>query len=159
MNKDSHLISEAYQVIREQGRGIVKSNASPVQRLAGTISGWNWVANKPSPQTGKYYPAAKKFSNGQVQMKVGDMLNGTTVKPEWRGDFSASVAQWLNDLVNTLNPNINKIKDMLGIRDNINAQNKQQYQQQITQIIAQMAPGGVQPVQQVAQAPIQQPTV
>ncbi|NBO99192.1 MAG: hypothetical protein EBU90_03570 [Proteobacteria bacterium] len=158
MNKDSHLISEAYQIIREQGRGIVKNNASPVQRLAGTISGWNWVANKPSPQTGKYYPAAKKFSNDQVQMKIGDMMNGTTVKPEWRSDFNASVVQWLNDLVGTMNPNINKIKDMLGIPEDINPQNKQQYQQQVLQLVTQMAPASPA-VQQVAQAPIQQPTV
>lgn len=123
--------------------------AQQARKLVNTIKDWSWKTNQPSPQTGKFYPAVKAYHDGRTEIKIGEMLdeNGK-VLPKWQTDFNSSVIQWLNDMVNTLNPNINKLKDTLNLKDDINQENQQQFKQAINIIASQLIP---QQTTQVAQ--------
>lgn len=154
MNKDAHLLAEAYNnVVKEAiGRGLAKDTSTPAQKLVNTIRDWSWTANQPSPQTGRFYPSTKQFSDGRTTIKLGEMFNGVQVKPQWQQDFNNSVKQWLLDLVAKMHPGINKMKSMLNISDDINPNNQQQYQQSILQTVSQMVPQTPAPAT-VAQVP------
>jgi len=111
------------------------------KEIASTIRNWKWEANKPSKQTGKFYPANKQFSDGSSVKTLADMMDDySRVKPEWRKDFSNSVVQWLKDLVDSKHPGINNMKDILKIEDDINPKNQQQYRSAVNNIANYMNP-------------------
>lgn len=153
MNRDSHLILEAYSTINE-------NMAQAAQELVGKIRGWTWEANKPSPQTNKMYPPTGKFHNNQTAVKIADMLDaGGKVKPEWQQDFNNTVIRWLYDLVAMLHPGINRLKDILKIEDDINPKNQQLYQQQVTQVVGQIVPQQPRSLQFINTQPQLRPAV
>lgn len=100
-----------------------------------TFKDWSWNAATPSPQTGKMYPAAGKFHNGKPTVTLSEMFDASgKVKPEWAEDFKNTIIAWCNDLVNKLHPALNRMKDMVGLKDDIGAQNKEQYRAALADI-------------------------
>jgi hypothetical protein len=139
MNRDNKIIFKHYQNIQENTRGLKRGSFSPLQKLGNIIQGWSWQANKPSPQTGKYYPSIKKFSDNTTQKKIGEMMDKNyRVLPRWREDFDACIGQWLRDMIQSMNPKINQIKDIIGIAEDINKDNQPLYSQGLQKILAQM---------------------
>lgn len=111
--------------------------AQKAQKWFNTFKDWTWQANKLSPQTGRMYPSTGKFHNGQTSVKLSDMFAGLKVKSEWADDFKNTVMAWCNDLVEKLHPNLNRMKDLAGIKDDINASNKEAYRAALASINAQ----------------------
>jgi len=111
------------------------SLAQKAQKWFDTFKDWEWNAAAPSPQTGKMYPPAGKFHNGQSTVTLKEMFdNAGKVKPEWVEDFKNTIVAWCNDLVNKLHPALNRMKNMVGLRDDISAQNKEQYRTALGEI-------------------------
>lgn len=134
MNRDTKQLNEAYSLITE-------NVAQAAQKLVNTIKGWTWEANKPSPQTKKMYPSNGMFHNSKTAVKVSEMLDAAgKVRPGWKQDFNNSVVRWLYDLVSSMHPGVNKLKDILNIEDDISPQNQQIYQQQVAQVVNYIAP-------------------
>lgn len=128
--------------------------AQKAQKWFNTFKDWKWDANKSSPQTGKLYPANGKFHDGRTSVTLQDMFSGLFVKPEWVQDFKNTIMAWCNDLIEKLHPNLNRMKDMAGIKDDINASNKETYRNALNSINNYFL--GNQPA--VVVAPVQQPT-
>lgn len=109
--------------------------------IANTIKDWDWNAAKPSPQTGKFYPEEKQFSDGSKVKTLSDMMDDNLrIKPEYKQDFDKSVVSWLKDLIATTNGSINNLKNILKIKDNINAKNKQLYADKVNAIANTLSP-------------------
>lgn len=118
--------------LRKQGPLSLEQKA---KKWFDTIKDWSWNAAAPSPQTGKMYPSAGRFHNGESTVTLGEMFDAAgKVKPEWIEDFKNTVIAWCNDLVNKLHPALNRMKDMVGLKDDIKAQNKEQYRAALTEI-------------------------
>lgn len=114
--------------------------AQKAQKWFNTFKDWTWQANKPSPQTGKLYPPAGKFHDGRSSVQLNEMFTGLKVKPQWAEDFKNTVMAWCNDLVEKLHPNLNRMKDLAGIQDDINTSNKEIYRSALNSINAQFLP-------------------
>lgn len=117
--------------VKKQGPATLAQKA---QKWFDTFKDWNWEANKPSPQTGKLYPSSGKFHNGKTSLRISEMFDGMKVKPEWVEDFKNTIVAWCNDLAEKVHPNLNRMKDLAGIEQDINASNKEVYRNALNSI-------------------------